>query len=144
MTAFLEHLTATGAHTLFLVPAVADSMHPEMLRFWRWHAVEELEHKAVAFDLFAEVGGGYLLRVLSALAAAVLLAVPFHRIARRMIRDDPRKVTREVLEDARRINRQVLGPQLRLIRRYFRPGFHPWEIDDRAYLVGWYASPEAA
>ncbi len=42
-----------------------------MLAFWRWHAAEELEHKAVAFDLFERLAGGYVLRVASALAALV-------------------------------------------------------------------------
>lgn len=142
-TAFLEHLTATGAHVLFTEPAVAGSMHPEMLRFWRWHAVEELEHKAVAFDVFRAVGGGYLLRVFSALAALVLLAFPFDRIARRMLRDDPREVTPEMRERAAALNRKVLGPQLRMIAQYFKPGFHPWNFPDEKYLMEWYASPEA-
>ena len=84
VTVFLEHVTATGAHMLFMEPLVAESMHPETLRFWRWHAVEELEHKAVAFDLFKMVGGGYFLRAFSAIAALLLLALPFGRIVRRM------------------------------------------------------------
>jgi predicted metal-dependent hydrolase len=142
VTVFLEHLTATGAHVLFGQPEIARAMHPEMLRFWRWHAAEELEHKAVAFDLYREVGGGYLLRVFSALAAALLLAFPFVRIARRMLRDDPNGVTDGMRRQARELNRRVMGPQLRMIAAYFRPGFHPWQCRDEAHLAGWYASPD--
>ncbi len=141
MTAFLEHITATGAHTLFMEPAVAAAMHPELLRFWRWHAVEELEHKSVAYDLFRDTGGGYLLRVLSAIVAVALLAHPFNRIARRMIKADPRRVTRDDLQAARRMHRKAIPPQLRLIAQYFRPGFHPDEFDDRHFLAEWYAAP---
>jgi uncharacterized protein len=141
MTVFLEHITATGAHTLFMEPVVAESMHPEMLRFWRWHAVEELEHKAVAFDLFRNVGGGYFTRVFSALVAVALLAYPFDRIVRRMVKADPRRVTREDQRRARRMHRKLIPPQLRLIARYFKPSFHPNEFDDRAYLADWYAAP---
>lgn len=143
VTVFLEHLTATGAHMLFLEPAIARAMHPEMLRFWRWHAVEELEHKAVAFDLFREVGGGYLLRVTSALTAALLLTLPFVKIARRMMREDPTPVTGAMREQARELNRKAMGPQLRLLRDYFRRDFHPWQNHDEPDLAAWYASPEA-
>ncbi len=141
MTAFLEHITATGAHSLFTEPLVAQSMHAEALRFWRWHAVEELEHKAVAFDLLQDVGGGYATRVVSAVAALVLLAWPFDRIARRMIRNDPRRITREDTRRARALHRKVIGPQIRLIAQYFKPGFHPNDFDDRKHLADWYASP---
>jgi len=139
-TAFLEHLTATGAHVLFSVPVVAETMHPAMLRFWRWHAAEELEHKAVAFDLYRQVGGGYLLRVFSAIAAILLLARPFDKIARRMRKADPNEITDAMRRQAREINRQVMGPQLRMIGRYFKPGFHPWQCRDEKYLAEWYAS----
>jgi hypothetical protein len=141
MTAFLEHLTATGAHMMFVEPLVAESMHPEAARFWRWHAVEELEHKAVAFDLFQHVGGGYALRVVSAIAAIALLARPFDRISRRMIRHDPRRLTREDHRQAVALQRKLIGPQIRMIARYFKPGFHPNNVDDREHLAEWYASP---
>jgi hypothetical protein len=139
-TAFLEHLTAVGAHMLFAEPLISESMPPEMDRFWRWHAAEELEHKSVAFDLFREVGGGYLLRVFSAIAALLLLALPFHRSVQRMLKDDGVRVTREMRAHARSIQRALAGRQLRMIAQYFKPGFHPWSFDDRGYLTEWYAS----
>jgi len=138
-TVFLEHLTATGAHILFSEPVVAESMHPEALRFWRWHAVEELEHKAVAFDVFTSIGGGYLLRVLSAAAALALLAGPAFAMFRRMLRDDGVRVTAAMRREAQELNRKIAGPQLRLVAHYFKPGFHPWSIDDAAYIRRWYA-----
>ncbi len=140
-TVFMEHLTATGAHVLFMEPAVAESMHPEMVRFWRWHAVEELEHKAVAFDLFQAVGGGYLLRIFSAIAAVLLLALPFNRIVRRMMKQDPTAITPAMRQQARDLNQKVMRPQLRMIAQYFKPGFHPWDFDDLQHLTEWYASP---
>jgi predicted metal-dependent hydrolase len=147
-TVFLEHLTATGAHVLFTEPAVAAAMHPEAVRFWRWHGAEEIEHKAVAFDLFREVGGGYVLRVLSALAAVALLAVPFHRMVTRMLREDPRPVTADTRRRARELNRKVVKPQLRMLARFFRPGFHPWrepwQESDQEALRDWYAAPDTA
>ncbi|MCP5056369.1 MAG: metal-dependent hydrolase [bacterium] len=144
VTVFLEHLTAVGAHTVFSEPVVAESMHPEALRFWRWHAAEELEHKAVAFDLFREVGGGYWLRVLSAVAAIALLAVPLNRLVVRMSREDPQPVSEDMRKSARELNRKIAGPQLRMIGKYFRPGFHPWNENDEPYLRGWYRNPDVS
>lgn len=142
-TAFLEHVTATGAHFLFAEPAIASAMHPEMLRFWRWHAAEEIEHKAVAFDVYREIGGGYLLRVASALAAVLLLAGPFVACVRRMLRDDPTPITGEMRTQARALHRKAMQPQLRMLAAYFFPGFHPWRLRDEPYLTEWYAAPDA-
>ncbi len=142
-TVFLEHLTATGAHLLFTEPRICEAMHPEMLRFWRWHAAEEIEHKAVAFDLYREIGGGYLLRVVSAILTVLLLAFPFARITRRMMRNDPTVITEEMRGQARELNRIAMRPQLRMIAAYFAPGFHPWKCHDEAYLFAWYASSDA-
>jgi predicted metal-dependent hydrolase len=144
VTAFLEHLTATGAHTLFTQPVLAENMHPEMLRFWRWHAVEEMEHKAVAFDLYRDAGGGYLLRVWSAIAAILLLAVPFARIARRMLNDDPTEITDAMRRQTRDINRSVMAPQLRMLGEYFKPGFHPWKCRDARHISEWIEATEGA
>jgi hypothetical protein len=136
-TVFLEHVTATGAHALFTLPVLAENMHPEMLRFWRWHAVEEMEHKAVAFDLYRDAGGGYLLRVFSAIVAILLLAYPLARIAGRMLKDDPTEVTDAMRRQTREINRSVMAPQLRMIGEYFKPGFHPWKCNDAQHISEW-------
>ncbi len=143
VTAFLEHLTATAAQLLFTEPMFEELIHPELLRFWRWHAIEELEHKAVAFDLFGRVGGRYWLRVTSALVALSALAVPYAVIANRMIRDDPHQPTREERRQALALDRQLLLPQLKLVLRYFKPGFHPWDADDRRILADWYEAERA-
>ena len=45
----------------------------------------------------------------------VLLALPFGRIARRMIKEDPTEVTPEMRQQVRDINKKVMGPQLRMI-----------------------------
>ena len=141
-TAFLEHLTATSAHMLFTEPIIAQVMPEEMLRFWSWHAAEELEHKAVAFDVFKAAGGGYLLRVLSAVASLMLLAGPFRRCVRRMMADDPTHISRKGVTKARQMRRRLAAKHARLLLAYFRPGFHPWQHDDRPLLKAWYENPE--
>jgi len=143
-TVFLEHLTAVGAHMLFTRPELAEMMHPEALRFWRWHGAEELEHKAVAFDLFKEAGGGYLLRVLSAIAAVAFLLPSMQRMIVRMVKEDPNRVTPEMRQQARDLNKKLAGPQLRMLGRYFKPSFHPWDEGDGQYLRAWYGEAQPA
>lgn len=145
VTVFLEHLTACGAHTMFTRPDVAAMMAPQARRFWRWHAAEELEHKAVAFDLLRIVGGGYVTRVVSALAALVLIAPHFVRTVKRMVREDGvGKITPEVRREARALHRRIFPQQLRMVLAYFKPGFHPWKTDDRPLLRAWYDEREDA
>ena len=63
MTAGLEHLTALLARQILSDPELrTGKMHPEMARLWRWHALEEAEHKAVAFDVLLQVAPGRLRR----------------------------------------------------------------------------------
>lgn len=140
ITVFSEHLTAVGAHTLLTSDEAEDEMDPQMLDFWRWHAAEELEHKSVAFDLFRRVGGGYPTRMLSVLAAVVFLAVPMLRITRGMMQDDARRPTRAERTEAAAFQRRIMRRQFPLLLAYFRPTFHPWQIDDTAMLEQWYRS----
>lgn len=51
-TVALEHFTAIMAECLLLDPVELDKMDSRMVTLWAWHAVEESEHKAVAFDVF--------------------------------------------------------------------------------------------
>ena len=60
-TVALEHLTATLATALLDDRSGRDGLlagaDPRIAEVWRWHAVEETEHKSVAFDVYAVAGG---------------------------------------------------------------------------------------
>ncbi len=46
----LEHFTAILAHQLLADPRHLEGAEKETADLWRWHAVEEIEHKGVAYD----------------------------------------------------------------------------------------------
>ncbi|MGK2928914.1 MAG: metal-dependent hydrolase, partial [Acidimicrobiales bacterium] len=65
-TAALEHYTATLAETLLSDPDARNTIaHDEVRSLFLWHALEESEHKAVAFDLYRAVGGSERMRTIT-------------------------------------------------------------------------------
>lgn len=65
-TAALEHLTAILARRLLENGAERTAkMHPKIAPLWRWHALEELEHKSVAYDVLMRVAPQRWLRIVA-------------------------------------------------------------------------------
>lgn len=63
-TAALEHYTASLAENLLThEEARAEIGHPGFRYLLMWHALEESEHKAVAFDVFRSIGGTERMRI---------------------------------------------------------------------------------
>src|SRR5262249_54455281 len=58
VTIALEHFTAIMANTVLEDGGVLAGADSRMSAVWRWHAIEETEHKAVAYDVYAEVTRG--------------------------------------------------------------------------------------
>ena len=58
VTVALEHLTATLAAALLGQRSMTlGGADPRVAEVWLWHAVEETEHRSVAFDVYSRVGG---------------------------------------------------------------------------------------
>lgn len=75
LTAAYEHCTAVFADCTLRYDNWLDHAEPKMQMLWRWHAAEETEHKAVAFDLYQTLGGGYTRRALCFAYAFLLFVV---------------------------------------------------------------------
>src|SRR5262249_48806007 len=71
ITCALEHFTALMGHVLLSEPRLLEGAHPTMAPLWRWHAAEENEHKAVAFDVFRAARGRWRVRVGAMMVATV-------------------------------------------------------------------------
>lgn len=66
ITCSLEHLTAVLAEVLLTTDEgnyVISAMSPSHRALWVWHAIEETEHKSVAYDVYCAVGAWYIARV---------------------------------------------------------------------------------
>jgi predicted metal-dependent hydrolase len=145
-TCALEHFTAIFAGALLRPNGLLDSMHEDVRPLWLWHAIEEIEHKSVAFDVYQASGGTYRTRVtLMALATMTFLT----RVAmrqRRLLRAEGK------LDDRRarvRSAYRFFGPRgylagvLPQYLAYYRRDFHPTDIDDAALLVAGRAALDA-
>lgn len=142
-TVALEHFTAAFAHALLARPEILEGAPPELARLWRWHSIEEIEHKAVAYDVFM-----HAIRDLSPFArwsfrrrAMIMTTLLFTKTVRvtalMLLKQDG--IT-GVSARWRLFRWLWLKPGLyRLIARdylaFYRPGFHPWQTDDRALIA---------
>ena len=59
VTMALEHYTAMMAHEFLANPQHFETSDPEVSDMWRWHAVEEIEHKGVAYDTWNHATKGW-------------------------------------------------------------------------------------
>lgn len=77
-TTFMEHFTALLGEQLLTDKHFQQNAHGEMLQLWLWHALEELEHKAVAYDVYLSIGDNRRERLLALpLVAGVMLPAVF-------------------------------------------------------------------
>jgi uncharacterized protein len=147
VTIALEHFTSMLADMFDSDPELWAGTPEEILRLWRWHAMEETEHKAVAFDVFQEVTRDWsaLRRCLFRWHIMALTSVHFTvdviRFAAALLAADGIgrwrarwQVTRFLFGEPGIFRK--LGPRY---RDWYRPGFHPWDYDNRAKLEQWRA-----
>lgn len=73
-TTYMEHFTALLAQQLLSDENFRSKADPEMIKLWQWHALEELEHKTVAYDVYDTIGNSQRERLLAAPYVAIALA----------------------------------------------------------------------
>ena len=142
ITVALEHFTAIMSNCLLRDPKPLPGTPADILRLWQWHAIEEVEHKAVAYDTFLTVTRNMSPLKRWALRCHIMLMISFqfwHSNFLRMadfFRQDgintPRTWWRvfRYLWFAPGMMRQIFLPYL----SFFRPGFHPWDHNDRPLI----------
>lgn len=140
ITCALEHFTAIMAEGFLGNPEMYENLEPAMARLWLWHAVEENEHKGVAFDVYQEQVGDYGLRVRAMAIATGIFMFNQARFQTRLLHADG-----ELLKPVQWLKgmhrlwgrkgwfRQLIPAYL----AYYRPNFHPWQSDTRALLEKW-------
>lgn len=62
ITIALEHFTAIMADVYLRHPEIGKADDPHIEALFYWHAIEETEHKAVAFDVYQSLEGSHIVR----------------------------------------------------------------------------------
>jgi predicted metal-dependent hydrolase len=150
-TMALEHFTAIFAHQLLADPRHLVGADRNAADLWRWHAIEEIEHKGVAYDTWLHATAHWPRFRRWRVKAKVMLVV-----TRNFIVDRTRGAIDLLRQDG--LTGPVLWARLLwfafgypgMMRKilpmwaaFFRPGFHPWQHDDRR-LIGNADRDEAA
>ncbi|MFV5491841.1 metal-dependent hydrolase [Acinetobacter sp. ASP199] len=144
-TTALEHFTATIASQLLSNSHIQELMKDDTMKtMWLWHAIEENEHKAVAYDVFEGMFGkglkSYLLRTSSLVIAMLTLFFVQSYFVMRLLKED-RQLNLEALKDIYQYgyspSKGVITGMGREMAMYFKPGFHPNDHDTHSLLAHW-------
>jgi hypothetical protein len=138
-TVALEHFTAIFAHAMLADPRHLDGAGAEARALWRWHAIEEIEHKAVAYDTYRLATRRWPRWKRSLLRVKMMRHVTTDFLGT-WIAGTLELLRQDGIVGARarwRLAATALGPggllrqALRPYLAFYRPGFHPWRHDDR-------------
>ena len=151
-TMALEHFTAILAHQLLANPRHLAGADQAAADLWRWHAVEEIEHKGVAYDTWLWATRDWPSWKRWKVKAKVMLY-----ITRNFLVDRTAGALELMRQDGVTGGKAwalvlwylwVRPGMFRKIAvawlRYFLPGFHPWNEDDRDLLSAYDASASGA
>jgi uncharacterized protein len=142
-TVALEHFTAIIAHALLKDERHMKGASRDAARLWKWHAIEEIEHKAVAYDTLLAATQHF-----SAFKRWKVRSLVMLFISNAFLRARLRQLGEFFKQDGINtpttwlrtfsflfvypgILRQILPAWL----SFFRPRFHPWQHDDRHLIA---------
>lgn len=141
-TIALEHFTAIMADRLLRKPEMIGGADPRMAALWRWHALEETEHKAVAFDVYRAVRKPsfktYFTRSSGLLVATVVFLAYTHAYQRELVNADKTMGRWDGMSGYLSFLFGKGGFVPDMVAPWFdylKPGFHPWDHDNRYFLA---------
>jgi uncharacterized protein len=140
-----EHFIGIIGDGLLRTNAWLEGSDEKMAKVWRWHAAEETEHKAVAFDLYDFAGGGYWRRVLWYLIISIALMIDLHIQTTVSLVNDGSLWRPRTWANAARFwftRPGVVWQVLPMWLSYFSPKFHPWNHDNLNVLEAWRVKSE--
>jgi len=138
-----EHFTATLADMLLTKPGMMDDAPEVMKRMWRWHAVEETEHKAVAFDVYKAIYPGfkgYMVRCLIMLLTLITFVPGVIAAIFALMGGVEEKPTLKQWGAGFKYLFWAPGFISGMLWRslpFFKPSFHPWDEQNFHHITEW-------
>src|SRR5205085_11906507 len=114
--------------------------HPAVRDLFAWHALEESEHKAVAFDVYKAIGGTERMRVwtMKALRYGFVIGMVF-QVGISMLFDRATYNPRRFWKSLKRVSKsKVMSREIwEQLKEYERPNFHPDDRDCTVLVEQW-------
>jgi uncharacterized protein len=141
-TCALEHFTATMAEQLLQREDLTTQMNdPKLYQLWMWHAIEENEHKAVCYDVYQKVYGGYFTRTIMMAITTLIFFGVIGWFQVHLLRKDGQLFNWRSWGKGLKM---LFGPRNGFLSKlllpyldYYRPGFHPLDHDSKALEQRW-------
>ncbi|HVV36644.1 MAG TPA: metal-dependent hydrolase [Acidimicrobiales bacterium] len=141
-TAALEHFTATLAELILSDPEARGLFGDETVKnLFLWHALEESEHKAVAFDVYKQVAGGERMRTITmnVLRFGFPVAIAGQVVVSLLLDKDARRHPRRVWQSLKRVRHSPLMSKKlwNQLKDYNRRDFHPNQSEHTGLVEPW-------
>ena len=137
-TVALEHYTAVlAAEALDPESKTLSYLTEDMRQMLQWHAIEEIEHKSVAFNLLKEVSDSYLLRAGGFVIGTFFLNAYTILGALIFMQDDKEISFKKIISDipqSLKMGNSVSRRVLTELFEFLKPDFHP-DKNDNYYLA---------
>ncbi len=134
VTVALEHYTAMLAESGIVNKDISEKMPNEMRDLFLWHAAEEIEHKSIPFDVLKRVDDSYALRIGGMLIATWGLWYYLGVGTIMLTQNDKDVKAKDIPADValflKKFSESFGGTLSKQYFQYFRPDFHPDQIDN--------------
>ncbi|MDM1291540.1 metal-dependent hydrolase [Acinetobacter indicus] len=139
ITCAFEHFTALLGGYILRHPEVLSTLDEDAAKLWIWHAIEEIEHRAVAFEVYQHVYADHRLRrMIMRSVTAGFASLTFYSASQLFLQDKKNSMPK--------IGGNLLGLYLlakmllQLLPEYlsyYRKDFHPAKINYSRSLRYW-------
>lgn len=143
VTMALEHYTAIIAQRMLSDPSTFIGVEPELANMWKWHAIEEIEHKGVAYDTWLHATKDWT-RWKRWKVKTIMMLVVTREFWRKRFQGMIYLLKQDGIEGPRAWARilwfwfgkpGVIRKLIPAWSAFFLPGFHPWNHDDRSLIA---------
>ncbi len=139
ITCAFEHFTALLGGYILKHPEVLSTLDDDAVKLWVWHAIEEIEHRSVAFDVYQQVyGDDKIRRLIMRSVTTGFASLTFYSASRLFMQDKKRSLPK--------IGGNVFGlyllakmllQMLPEYMAYYKQDFHPAKTDYSSIVEYW-------
>jgi len=139
ITCAFEHFTALLGGYILRHPEVLATLDEDAAKLWVWHAIEEIEHRAVAFDVYQAVyGDDKIRRVIMRSVTTGFASLTLYSATRLFLQDKKKSLPKV---GGNIFGFYLLGKMFLQLApeylAYFKTDFHPSEIDYTKLIRYW-------